>query len=372
MNSLNKRMNLILGIIVGLVLSGVTVYAASEILFSSSQVSFDNTRANLKNIHGDPVETVEEAIDALKARGACEAGYEEVNLGNAVICRNTHAPICKRATTLHTETCNQGENTDSYYCHYDGYYLGGTKNTTTVTYGRLGKSGVNPSVGDAFDCDINGDGLYNPNTERFYYVSDYFDTNTSSFDNTRAALIYYKNTVNGVQDDGGVAYYGTSSAYDNWHGPTVAITHLPSTTGNNAWRNDLLKTDNRKIQACSDLNCTTLSVSTTGGTITYTTPIYNGKAARLIHLKEIKQGCTTDLSQNTSLSNECNFLMENTKYTNASNPTYGPWIENPRSANATYALFVVGNVRRLSSNYTYSTGRGARPVIDILYSDIEY
>ena len=364
-------MLIVISFIMGGIILGTGVYAANEILFSSSQVSFDNTRANLKNTHGDPVETVEEAIDALKARGACEAGYEEVNLGNAVICRNTHAPICKRAATLHTEICNQGENTDSYYCHYDGYYVGGTRNTTTVTYGRLGISGQPPQIGDAFDCDINGDGLYDSTTERFYYVSDYFDTNTSSFDNTRAALIYYKNTVNGVPDDGGVAYYGTSSAYDNWHGPTVAITHLPSTTGNNAWRDDLLKTDNRKIQACSDNNCTTLSDSTTGGAIVQTEHIYSGKAARLIHLKEIKKGCATDLSQNTSLSNECNFLMENTKYTNASKPTYGPWIENPRSANATGAWVVTGGSRKVVDNSNYAN-RGARPAIDIPYSEIAY
>ena len=372
MKLLKNNKKLFLGILIGLILSTVTVYAVNEILFASSQISFDNTRAGLKKSNGDDVETVEEAIDALKARGACPAGYEEVNLGYSIICRNTIAPICKRATVLHTETCNQGTNDNSYYCYYDGYYVGGTKNTTTITYGKLGTTGENPVTGDAFDCDINGDGIYNSVTERFYYVSDYFDTNSESFDNTRATLIYYSNTVNGIPNDGGTAYYGTSGAYDNRHGPTVAISHLPSTTGANAWRNDLLKTDNRKIQACSDNNCTSLSYSTIGGTIVQTGHIYAGKAARLIHLKEIKAGCVVDLSQNKSLSNECNFLMENTKYTDASKPTYGPWTENPRSEYADNICNVIGNLRRVGSDNPSTASRGARPAIDVLYSDIEY
>ncbi len=66
MKLLKDNKKLILGIIIGIVLSSASVYATNEILFQSSQVSFDNTRANLTKSNGDPVETVEEAIEALE------------------------------------------------------------------------------------------------------------------------------------------------------------------------------------------------------------------------------------------------------------------------------------------------------------------
>ena len=63
---LKENKKSILFLIVGLILGSVTVYATGEILYSSSQVKFDNTRAGLKKLNGDDVETVEEAIEALQ------------------------------------------------------------------------------------------------------------------------------------------------------------------------------------------------------------------------------------------------------------------------------------------------------------------
>ena len=100
--------------------------------------------------------------------------------------------ICKRATTLHTEECTQTDAT--YYCSGAGYTTSGTKGTTTITYGNLGTSRTLTS-GDAFDCDVNGDGTYDSSTERFYYVSDYYNTSTKSFENDTAVLIYYYNIL---------------------------------------------------------------------------------------------------------------------------------------------------------------------------------
>ena len=72
MKILRNNKKLFLGIIIGLIISSVTVYAASGILFQSSQVSFDNTRAGLKNSHGEDVTTVEEAIETL-VNGSCSS-----------------------------------------------------------------------------------------------------------------------------------------------------------------------------------------------------------------------------------------------------------------------------------------------------------
>lgn len=72
MKLLKKNKKLLLGIIIGLILSGTGVYAAT-ILFQGNQVGFDNTNANLTKTNGDPVETVQEALEAIyrKVPQAC-------------------------------------------------------------------------------------------------------------------------------------------------------------------------------------------------------------------------------------------------------------------------------------------------------------
>lgn len=280
------------------------------------------------------------------------------------VSRDVNAPICKRATTLHTEKCTNSDS--SNYCQADGYAL-----NDDITYGKLGTAGVKPTAGDAFDCDVNGDGQYNPESERFYYVSDYYDTNSQTFDTTRGVLIYYRNFVGGSPSDGGVAYY--ASVNENWHGPTTAVAALPANEANGGtWRNDLLKTNDRKILSCNNQSCGEVSDKTDNGNQTIdtgNTPVYNGKAGRLLHLKELAAGCGS-IGGTGALKN-CNFIMERTKYANASYGTYGPWFENPPASDLGRAWFVSAYRRDVvSDKYTYDTGRGARPAIDVLYSDI--
>ena len=88
-------------------------------------------------------------------------------------------PVCKRATTLHRETCDRTET--NLYCRVDGYAQG-----STIEYGNLGTTG-SLATGDAFDCDVNGDGTYDSSTERFYYVTD--------MNNDIALLIFYNNIL---------------------------------------------------------------------------------------------------------------------------------------------------------------------------------
>ena len=58
--------------------------------------------------------------------------------------------VCKKATTLHKEKCEQTNNT--YFCSAAG--LTGQ----IMIYGTI--SSGNLKSGDAFDCDVNGDGKY--------------------------------------------------------------------------------------------------------------------------------------------------------------------------------------------------------------------
>ena len=208
--------------------------------------------------------------------------------------------ICKRATTLHTEECTQTDAT--YYCSGAGYTTSGSKGTSTITYGNLGTSGTLTS-GDAFDCDVNGDGTYDPNTERFYYVSDYYNTSTKSFENDTAVLIYYNNVSTGKPSKNTYAY---DSSGENWHGPRTAIAQLPTTS---QWSNVSLTNTVRAILNENGGN------TTTGGTLPSNFN-YAGYAARLLTIQEIRQGTGITSIPTWKVGELDNYiyLLENTKF----------------------------------------------------------
>ena len=60
---LKKNIKLLIGIIVGLLITGTTVYAAT-ILYQGNQVGFDNTNAGLTK-NNQPVDNVQDALDAI-------------------------------------------------------------------------------------------------------------------------------------------------------------------------------------------------------------------------------------------------------------------------------------------------------------------
>ena len=235
--------------------------------------------------------------------------------------------VCKRATKLHTESCTQTDSTN--YC--SGAGLTGK----AINYGNLGTKGTLKS-GDAFDCDVNGDGTYDENTERFYYVSDYYNTSTNKFEDDTAVLIYYNNVSNGK----------------------------PSAS---EWRNVSLISNVRSI------------VTENGGSQTAGGPLpvsfsYAEKAARLLTVQEINKAC--NITVGTSKTGEldiCNYLMENTMYSNSNIINWGYWIENPYSNNSTVAWHVTGRGRGIGNvSVSSSSGDGTRPAIEVLKSNIEY
>ena len=78
---------------------------------NSGSVTIDNSSMGLTK-NGQAVTNVQDAIEAIYTTAStvgCPTGYEMVSVGNYYLsCRSTSAPICKRATTLHTETCESG------------------------------------------------------------------------------------------------------------------------------------------------------------------------------------------------------------------------------------------------------------------------
>ena len=271
--------------------------------------------------------------------------------------------ICKRATTLHTEKCNWSDS--KYYCSGAGYTENGSKGTNVVTYGNLGSKGT-LTTGDAFDCDVNGDGTYDSSKERFYYVSDYYNTNTKSFESDTAVLIYYSNINKGNPVE---STYSRSAQYkydlsgENWHGPKTAIEQLPTTS---QWSNVSLKNSTRAILNESGGNVTT------GGTLPNVFN-YDTYASRLLTTQEISKACNVTVGNyNIGELDKCNYLFENTTYSNV-DTTWEYWIETPFSNNASNAWYISG-YSRLASNdsVSFNSGLGIRPVIEVSKINMDY
>ena len=314
--------NNLIGFIIGISFACLGVYATT--LIASNDVTYDNSSSGLTST------TVKGALDELyeMSLSHCPDGYECTKL-----------PVCKRATTLHTETCSQTSN----YCAGDGYASG-----ATITYGNLG-SGSTLTTGDAFDCDVNGDGEYNSETERFYYVTD--------MNSDTAVLIYYNNVTGGLPDN--TKSYAYNTNYSTYLGPQTAILQLPTTS---QWNNISLTNTTRDIK--DELGRTRISGFS-----------YEGYAARLLTYEEVQNGCydgTIVITSTAGLSTKCKFFMENTIYSSSSLKTVGPWFETPNSSGAYYAWFVRGRDRDAGSDDVNDTSSyGVRPAIEVLKSDIE-
>ena len=271
---------------------------------------------------------------------------------------------CKRAdlSTLHTEECTRTYN----YCYATGYTTTGSKGTTTITYGNTTVSQGTLTSGDAFDCDVDGDGEYEE-IERFYYVSDLYNTATKQFDTDYAVLIYYNNFFEGEPNNtssGKIAYY--PSVDENWHGPVKAKENLPQTS---LWKNVSLSNTTRTI-----INEKGEGTSGNGSNNLPTAFSYEGYAARLLTAQEINSACNiTAGSLKTGELDNCNYLMENTKYSNSSLETDGYWLETPRVASSVGSWNVNSNFRYLDgTSVSYSGSSGSRPAIEVLKTDIDY
>ena len=325
-------------------LSIPVVYAAIKYL--SSNVYYDNETTGLsKYLQG--------AIDDL------DYSCSRVRFPKDVVAKKNE-PICKRATTLHTETCAYTSGSD--YCYGDGYSSTGAMGTNVITYGNEDVVEGELHVGDAFDCKVSTTGDY---TERFYYISDYYDTNKKRFNDEYAVLVYYNNTSGGVASNT-TTYAYDSSSKQNWHGPQTLISQLPT---NSQWDNISLYKIKRQILAQNNAD------KTSGGTLP-TGFDYSGYSARLLTYQELYSGCydyNVNLNRTKGLSTNCKFLMENTKYSNSSLRTLGGWLETPDSSSTSNVWSVYASSRLVSStNHYFGSNYGARPTIEILKSNISY
>ena len=261
-------------------------------------------------------------------------------------------PICQRATVLHTEECKGN------YCNGMGYKPGGAMGSSTITYGSLGTTGELKS-GDAFDCDVNGDGIYDPETERFYYVKG-----LENNDNI-AVLIYYNNVSNGTPSND--TYYQYYTIAENWHGPLNAMSQLPTTT---QWKNVKLSQTSRKL--VNEYGTT----SSKDGHSYPETLDYSNYAARLLTMAEVKKLTTAYIPswKNGELDAHL-YLVENTNFSKKDNSKFdGYWLETPRNTMSNHGWIIYATARRVHSVEVQRTDVlvGVRPVIEVSKNDISY
>ena len=282
---------------------------------------------------------------------------------------------CRRADldTLHTEECtNSGVS-----CGSVGYTA--DNKGTTITYGNSNITEGVLKSGDAFDCDVNGDGRYESDTERFYYVSDLYNTTTKEFDSNYGVLIYYNNTTRGIPDSSvnSIVKYNDSGLRSD--GPITAIQNLPTI---NDWKNISLINTTRNILTengdtiISDVNYNSLlnfdySIEKDGQNVKL--------AARLLTLYEVAAGCDFDVSDAinnpggfTGDINNCLYLVENSKFIDYYNyGAGGLWFESvfSNSNSVSWTLSIYNSPPAVSVN---GSDRTVRPVIEVSKEDIQY
>ncbi len=262
--------------------------------------------------------------------------------------------LCKRAdpSTLHIEECKAHSGN---FSACDKLYSVGD----TITYGNKNTTKGELTSGDAFDCDVDGNGVYDSNTERFYYVSDYYDTTTKSFNDKYATLIYYNNVKVGKPDNVVTLTYDASN--ENWHGPVTGYVELPSTK---EWSKVTLLNETRQL-----LNENAGNTAVGGILTTFT---YTDKVARLLTVQEINQGCNIMVGTFTPGElDTCEYLLENTWYSDPN--LHHWWLETVLLADANCIWDVSGLTRHVGRSLAgNTTNHGIRPAIDVAKTNIDY
>ena len=269
---------------------------------------------------------------------------------------------CKRAIELHVADC--AYTSPTYNCAGAGYTS--DVKGKTITFGNTSVTRGILTSGDAFDCDVDGDGTYDATKERFYYVSDLYDTKTKHFNNDYGVFIYFSNVANGSLNNtttGLSAYHSLNT--ENWHGPDTAIKHLPTLDD---WKNVSLSSSLRTI-----VNENGEATTNNGSNNLPLQFSYEGFATRLLTTQELDYAC--DIVYGSSVKGglgDCIYLLENTNYINSSYNIYGYWLENAYSSNSFSAWDILIDYSNVNFNSVdFKRDLGVRPVIEVKKDDIE-
>lgn len=218
-------------------------------------------------------------------------------------------PICKKATTIHTETCNAANNTG---CRGNNKYAAGD----TIYYGNVIQSDT-LQPGDALDCNVDGTG-YN---QRFYYV-------TNNSDN---AVLISNTNFNGEDEQNNIDIYFNYS---------TSLNNLPTTT---QWSNLPVKFE---VQS-GDF-----------------------RPARFIKLEELQSLVgDDDITENGSLD-DFEFLFENSKYSGVGQRST-VWVQETSDGKRYRYRNDNRNVVAVDAGKENTSNNCNRPVIEVPLDQIE-
>ncbi len=226
------------------------------------------------------------------------------------------AYVCKIATSRHSETCTR---TDSSGCRKAGW-----STNDVIQYGYLIQDSSTVTHGAAYDCDVDFDGVYDSETERFYY----FGT-----ENGNAKLIYYKN----MSSDAGVA--NASVGYD------LAVSYLP----------------NYEL----DQQSPTIPVWDNPNLVTYSSGTFAGKAARFMTYEEVSVLWSGGTGKITPSNHESVYLFEQSNFA-TTNATDGIWLAKTTVGNPSNDGKNRIQTGALNLNHNFNTSaNAARPTIEV-------
>ena len=312
-------------------------------LINVNNLDVENIEADINSSDITTDRGIDDRDYIVRVNESCQKGESETRTGPKID-SITGKPIflCRRATTLHKKTCQRQAGSNYYGC---GSIIG---YGNEITYGTIPDG--SPQTGDAYDCDVNNDKVYDSETERFYYLTSADDKST---------LIYYTNYNN--------ATYAYDNSRANRFGPITAYQYLPSVS---EWRNKgIIPQGERKIYASNSR--AQYFESTGSGTIQQFS--YSGKAARLLSVQDIVAIIGTYIPDHGAL-NDYLFFFENIPGFELDNaPVPGNyWLENPAANRTDEAMMVYSGGRSVNTSTTdINDSLGIRPVITVKTSDIE-
>lgn len=228
--------------------------------------------------------------------------------------------ICKAATELHTKTCPTTGSCNDYKTNPNvrGGVISPEGDNYSISYGYLPNSHSPQKPGEAYDCDVNGDGEYDLETERFYYLNN--------VDDNVVRLSYYSGYNIDKPDE-----------RNNWVYDT-AVTKLPS---NELWKNDLV-------------------------------PYSDGKKAKFPVLSDVLTACNLTESNMSTVGSikSCIFLIENTAFDGGSRSAI--WLEKESPMRRIHAKKTSNmNIATLPTAEETTSKNTVRPVIQVRLENIE-
>ena len=236
-----------------------------------------------------------------------------------IVCR-----LVNDSNNLHTETC-----ASSGGCNTAGITVG-----STITYGTIGDG--NPEAGDAYNCDVDYDGVYDSKEsdnktfiERFYFVREKANSGSEN-----SAVMYYSTSFDSNGRDNRTQNASDINSIDY----LTALSYLPSST---LWDNPSL----------IDLDG-------------------NGSVSRFLTVEDLESIYGTIVTNNTNYLKPGSkwFWYENTRFQSNSLGRSGIWLE----INNNEYIRIHAHSFYINKPDTGSASENmARPVIEIPMSSLE-